>query len=319
MTSGPSGQTNWVFDNSIHLPSLRVIAECVLLFVVVVYYATTRAPWQPYGGGILVLSVACLIEWRSPSAYYILSLAGPVCMGFHCGWAARIPTAGQLGCAVVCTVACIGVPMSVCLHRYFSHQAFKTGRVVQFVLGVTACLAWQGGPLWWATMHIRHHRHCDKLQDPHSAVQRGSLYAVLGWMADPTNYSAIHTDYSCLPVTMRTFEMRLLQQLHPIPPLTLCMFIFHLYNYETMVWCCLGPMLATRLITLLFNLEFHPAHTDKICKAADDKRVLAMLVGESRHQDHHARPRRAHRPDLDLPWWLTLAWMEVLGLVWDCK
>jgi len=319
MSSSLNSQPQWLFDPTIHLPSMRVTAECVLLVVVMLCYATTRAPCSPYGGAILVLSVGCFLEWRSPSAYYILSLTGPVFMGAQCYLAAGVPTAGQLACALLCTVICIGVPMSVCLHRYFSHQAFKTGRAVQFVLGITACLAWQGGPLWWAAMHIRHHRHCDKLQDPHSAVHRGSLYAVLGWMADPTNYTALHTDYSSLPVRMRTLEMRLLQQLHPIPPLALCMFICHLYDYVSMVWCCLLPMVATRVITLLFNLEFHPTHTDKMCKAADDNRVLAMLVGESRHQDHHARPRKARRPDLDLPWWLTLAWMQALGLIWDCK
>jgi fatty-acid desaturase len=50
----------------------------------------------------------------------------------------------------------IGIPMSVCLHRYFSHKAFETSRPVQFVLGVIACLAYQGGPLWWA-MKVSEH------------------------------------------------------------------------------------------------------------------------------------------------------------------
>ena len=82
---------------------------------------------------------------------------------------------------------------------------------MQFVLGVVACLAYQGaccapmlsstptrtrararthththththtgGPLWWAMMHIRHHQYCDKPEDPHSAKQRGTIYAFHG-------------------------------------------------------------------------------------------------------------------------------------------
>jgi hypothetical protein len=39
------------------------------------------------------------------------------------------------------------VPMSVCLHRYFSHKGFKVGRVTQFVLYLGGCLASQVGQL----------------------------------------------------------------------------------------------------------------------------------------------------------------------------
>lgn len=35
------------------------------------------------------------------------------------------------------------IPMSVCLHRYFSHKGFKCGRVTQFALHVTGCLTSQ--------------------------------------------------------------------------------------------------------------------------------------------------------------------------------
>ena len=35
------------------------------------------------------------------------------------------------------------IPMSVCLHRYFSHKGFKCGRVTQFALYIGGCLASQ--------------------------------------------------------------------------------------------------------------------------------------------------------------------------------
>ena len=74
------------------------------------------------------------------------------------------------------------------------------------------------------------------------------------------------------------------------------------------------------LTTLLFNVHFHPREdATHACRAVDDARVLAQLVGESRHRDHHLWPRRARRKDWDVPWWLTLSWMQATGLVWDCK
>lgn len=87
-----------------------------------------------------------------------------------------------------------------------------------------------------------------------------------------------------------------------------------------MIWCALVPMVLTRQISLLYNVEFHPKSGDNAsCKAFDDWRILAVIVGESKHSDHHTHPRRARRTDLDLSWWLSLSWMQALGLVWECK
>ena len=72
------------------------------------------------------------------------------------------------------------VPMSVCLHRYFSHKAFKCNRGVQLALYCIGCLAAQGPCLWWASKHSRHHAHCDNEQDPHTPVKYSRLYAWLG-------------------------------------------------------------------------------------------------------------------------------------------
>src|SRR5262245_17512669 len=38
-------------------------------------------------------------------------------------------------------------------HRYFSHKAYKTGRVMQFLLAALAQSSLQSGALWWAAKH----------------------------------------------------------------------------------------------------------------------------------------------------------------------
>lgn len=52
----------------------------------------------------------------------------------------------------------INICMSVCLHRYAAHAAFKCGPCTSFALCVVGCLANQGGPLWWASKHRCHHK-----------------------------------------------------------------------------------------------------------------------------------------------------------------
>jgi stearoyl-CoA desaturase (delta-9 desaturase) len=248
-----------------------------------------------------------------------VSMCTPVCMATYCAFTGRMMTLFQLAIFIPQMLLVIGVPMSVCLHRYFSHKAFETSRPMQFVIGLVATLAWQGGPLWWAMMHIRHHQHCDKPQDPHSAKQRGTTYAFIGWMGNPINYLKENIDYRFLDESLKVPEMFLLEKLHPIPPLLLCLVANHYIGYQKMVFSVLGPMLFSRFTTLIFNVHFHPEEHESRCKAVDDDRILAVLVGESNHKDHHSRPRRAHRLDLDIPWWITLSWMEATGLIWDCK
>ena len=60
-------------------------------------------------------------------------------------------------------------------HRYFSHRAFSTGRIFQFVLAFLAQTSAQRGILWWAAKHRRHHRYSDTEDDVHSPVQSGFL------------------------------------------------------------------------------------------------------------------------------------------------
>ena len=40
------------------------------------------------------------------------------------------------------------------------------------------------GPLWWASIHRRHHKYCDTEADVHSPKIHGPIYAHIGWMVD---------------------------------------------------------------------------------------------------------------------------------------
>jgi hypothetical protein len=81
--------------------------------------------------------------------------------------------------AFVATEAKIGFCMSVCLHRYAAHAAFRCGSCTSFALGWLGCMANQGGPLWWASKHRAHHKFCDGPHDPHSAIQDGEVLATV--------------------------------------------------------------------------------------------------------------------------------------------
>src|SRR5436190_23876824 len=62
-------------------------------------------------------------------------------------------------------------------HRYFSHRAYSTSRLFQFVLAFLAQSTVQKSVLWWAAKHRHHHLHSDTPQDVHSPVHRVFAYS----------------------------------------------------------------------------------------------------------------------------------------------
>ena len=95
-----------------------------------------------------------------------------------------------------------GIGITGFYHRKFSHHAFKTGRIVQFLGAWLGTSAAQGGPLWWVAHHRRHHRTSDQKGDLHSPRVEGFGIAHHGWLtrrnADPTHLDDV-TDLAVYP------------------------------------------------------------------------------------------------------------------------
>lgn len=244
----------------------------------------------------------------------------------------------------VARVPFVGCCMSLCLHRYFAHNAFSTSRPVQFLLGIFGSMAIQGGILWWASKHLRHHKHCDMPNDPHSPTQTSEAYAWLGWL-----YCETHHDWVYLPKRLLTPELLLLNLFFFLPNALVTLALMPWLGTEWALFVCWVPGLFGALATTRFNVEYHPPvqnpstttttsdNKDKcigVNKASGDKGIgpirlewLAVhcpwmfepLVGEAFHKDHHEYPRRAHRPGYDMPYTLILRPLANLGIIWDLQ
>jgi stearoyl-CoA desaturase (delta-9 desaturase) len=57
---------------------------------------------------------------------------------------------------------------SVGQHRYFAHKTFKTNKVMEWVLLISATLASVSSVFGYVVTHREHHKHTDKELDPHS-------------------------------------------------------------------------------------------------------------------------------------------------------
>ena len=306
-----------------------------------------------------VYAVVQLVDMISPATGNLLQyIYPPVLVAYNVAYLNFRPTYTEAFAFMPTILFLIGVPMSVCLHRYFAHAAFTTTRLGQFVVGLVSTFAYQGGCLWWAGKHVRHHHHCDQPKDPHSVVQQGFAYAFCGWTMNPINLK--ERDLKFVEARLQVPELFFLDKFYLLPVAITFTALEQVLGYERpfIAYSILLPMLLCRLITLLFNVEYHPADNVKRCKSVDNPRLLALIVGESEHDLHHKMPAMSRRNDWDLackfyhhdicvcvcvscayiccanhiiiiiidltsycPFtdWISLSWMESLGLVWDLR
>merc|ERR1719181_361237 len=84
-----------------------------------------------------------------------------------------------------------------------------------------------------------------------------------------------------------------------------------------MVCACTIPMYMSRILTLFFNMAFHPPdekEEGEKCASANGYDLLADFVGECFHEDHHDHPTKYCRPGNDLAFWLVLRPLVALGV-----
>jgi stearoyl-CoA desaturase (delta-9 desaturase) len=220
-------------------------------------------------------------------------------------------------------------------HRYFSHRAFRAGRLVQFVGAVLGASATQRGPLWWAAHHRRHHRHSDTAADAHSPVAHGFLWAHVGWFTTRGNF---RTDLGQVRDFATFPELRWLDRNDGVVPAALAVSLWLLgallertvpelgtTGPQMVVW---GFCIST---TVLFHVtssvnSFGHLLGKRVWPTKDQSRNSALLalltLGEGWHNNHHWCPGTVRQ---GFRWWeidvtyYVLKGMAALGLVSDLR
>jgi len=217
-------------------------------------------------------------------------------------------------------------------HRYFSHKAFKTSRLVQFLFALLGASSVQRGPLWWAAHHRNHHRHSDQPEDFHSPRQHGFWWSHMGWFMTPKGFV---TDHDKIPDLTRFPELRVLDRFDILVPIALavgCLFLgrwlgpeYGTSGAQMLIW---GFFVSTVVLfhgTVTINSLSHVWGRRRY-ETKDDSRnnwLLSIItLGEGWHNNHHHFPGAARQGFF---WWeydvtyYVLRVMSWFGLVWDLK
>lgn len=220
-------------------------------------------------------------------------------------------------------------------HRYFSHRAFKTHRVIQFMFALLGTTAAQRGPLWWAAHHREHHRHSDHEPDPHSPSWRGVIWSHTAWFLTEKGRAI---DWQAIPDWRRYPELVWLERNHLIGPALLIAAL----AVMGVLLSARAPELGTGPVQLViwgFGVStvvlYHATFTinsvahmvgSRRFNTTDDSRnnwFLALLtLGEGWHNNHHFNPGSVRQGfywwEYDPAYW-TLRVMSLVGLVWDLR
>jgi stearoyl-CoA desaturase (delta-9 desaturase) len=207
-------------------------------------------------------------------------------------------------------------------HRYFSHRAYATSRLFQFILAFLAQSSAQKSVLWWAAKHRHHHLHSDTERDVHSPRHRGFIYSHVGWIFarqhDATDLLKV-SDLASYP------ELIWLHRLEVLPAIVVAALCALIAGWSGLV---IGFLCSTVLVyhaTFCINSLAH-VHGRKRYVTGDDSRnnwLLALFtMGEGWHNNHHAHQSSARQGfrwwELD-PTYYILKILSWLGIVWDLK
>ena len=207
-------------------------------------------------------------------------------------------------------------------HRYFSHRAYSTSRIFQFLLAVAAQTTAQKSVLWWAAMHRHHHLHSDTEGDTHSPRHQGFLYSHIGWIFARRNDTA---DLGKVADLARFPELRLLYKFELLPALALAALCFLAAGWSGLVVGFLWSTVLVYHATFCINSLAHVSGSARYVTGDDSRNnwLLALFtMGEGWHNNHHAFQSSARQGfrwwEIDPTYYLlrVLSWV---GLVWDLK
>jgi len=207
-------------------------------------------------------------------------------------------------------------------HRYFSHRAFKTSRVFQFILAALAMASAQQGILWWASHHRNHHKYSDEPNDVHSPIQRGFWWAHAGWIMGSRHKA---TDFERIKDFAKYPELRILDRYDLSVAIAWGALLYAIGGWTALFWGHFVSLVLAWHITFCINSLAHVWGTRRYATNDESRNnaLLAVLTfGEGWHNNHHHYQRSARQGFF---WWqidityYVLKGLEALHIVWDVE
>lgn len=218
------------------------------------------------------------------------------------------------------------------LHRLWSHNAYKTNKVVEFILAMLSAGTLQGPALVWASDHHKHHAFTDGEEDPHSPLRykskiKGFLWSHIGWMIYGEGPSKVLTRVTMLKLgnnPILRWQMKYYWQIATfmnaiLPPIVGFIFMPTLQGaLAGYIFIGIARALQQQMTFCVNSLcHFVGSTTYYNGTARDIWWMFVFLLGENWHNFHHAFANDYRNGvkwyQFDVHKWL-IALLEKLGL-----
>lgn len=235
---------------------------------------------------------------------------------------------------VFCLLSGLGITIGY--HRMITHSGFEAKPWVRAAFLMMGAIAFEHGPVRWASTHLKHHAHSDKEGDPHSPLD-GLIHAHFGWFlasdrerVDPKKHGPwlLHDEMALF--FDRTFPI------WAALGLLLPLLLGGAWSLATgngfwpgaltgLLWGGLVRVFFTHHVTWSVNSICHSfgARTFKTKDLSRNNFIVGVLAfGEGWHNNHHAFPNSAVH---GLRWWqidlsaYVIRLLEMMGLVWNVR
>jgi stearoyl-CoA desaturase (delta-9 desaturase) len=171
------------------------------------------------------------------------------------------------------------------LHRFYTHRAFRTGKIREYILRFFAFITGQGPILSWVNIHRTHHAYEDTEKDPHSPFH-------LKWW---------EIYFAFLPKGKKNFVVDLLRS-------TGAKYLMFENKYYLYMWVVLWVLLFLISYSLFFCVVAGSAawyigtcsvnilaHTKGVKRFEEsvgfNNKFVNLLTGVGNHNNHHRFPK----------------------------
>lgn len=189
-----------------------------------------------------------------------------------------------------------GLGSGIGAHRYYTHRTFKTNRFWEVLMNFFFTISTTGSVIGYVLMHLKHHAHSDKENDPHSP--KAGFWKTWWGMYDEQKLTFGHKIY------MRLMKDPILSFFHN--------YYFAIILSYVIVLALINPLLVIYAYAIPAILQFQVnailivlVHSDVAPKLGgyrnantnDDSYNIWWLkpitLGEELHNNHHGRPAAA--------------------------
>jgi sn-1 stearoyl-lipid 9-desaturase len=205
-------------------------------------------------------------------------------------------------------------------HRLLSHRSFTCPKPVEYFWVFLGLLAFEGSPIWWATIHRAHHRWTDTEKDPHSP-RNGLMYSFTGWLSEKEYLPHLDPHTQCKDL-FKDPIYRFLECGGNLPAGHALSFAIG-FGFRGILWALFGWQVALASLLAGFAVLTIPLMLNVICHlpslgyklyAGDDDSVNVwwvglLAMGEGWHNNHHASPGSARTGMM--PWEFDLSWLII--------